>query len=64
MSSTNLESARVLAATAETQNGIALGEPLSRRRHRPGTRLVIRPNVVRLIPGITRLPIIPTGSPA
>ena len=60
---TNLEYARFIAAQ-RPGNGVALGEPVSRRRHRPGTRLVIRPNVVRLVPGVTRLPIGPTVQPA
>ena len=64
MSSTsNLEYARLIAAT-QNGNGFAVGEPVSRRRHRPGTRLVIRPNIVRLIPGATRLPIGPRLQPA
>jgi hypothetical protein len=64
MSSTsNLEYARLIAAT-HAGNGFALGEPVSRRRHRPGTRFVIRPNVVRLVPGATRLPLGPSTQPA
>jgi hypothetical protein len=61
--SLNFEYARLVAGE-RSGTGIALGEPVSRRRHRPGTRRVIRPNVVRLIPGAIRLPIVPTGSPA
>ena len=59
----NLEYSRFTAAM-QTRNGTAAGEPVSRRRHRPGTRLVTRPNIVRLIPGFTRLPIAPGGQPA
>ena len=61
--SIQLEYARLVAGE-RSGTGIALGEPVSRRRHRPGTRRVIRPNIVRLIPGITRLPIVPAGAPA
>jgi hypothetical protein len=60
---TNLEYAHYVAAI-QTRNGTAAGEPVSRRRHRPGSRVVIRPNIVRLIPGLTRLPIAPGGQPA
>jgi hypothetical protein len=35
-----------------------------RRRHRAGTRRVVRPNIVRLVPGLTRLPLGPGGQPA
>jgi hypothetical protein len=35
-----------------------------RRRHRAGTRRVVRPNIVRLIPGLTRLPLGFGGQPA
>ena len=35
-----------------------------RRRHRAGTRHVVRPNIVRLIPGATHLPIGPGSQPA
>jgi uncharacterized membrane protein YjjB (DUF3815 family) len=61
--SSNLEYARLIAAT-HMGNGFAVGEPVSRRRHRPGTRFVIRPNIVRLVPGITHVPIRPNGTPA